>query len=621
MRQNKQAKAGTEDFGALIEADGYYVDKTRFLRPLLTQTDDVALFTRPRRFGKTLTMSMLEEFLRIDPKSPGGSLRQQRLFKGLDVMDDRDLCNKFMGQFPVISITLKNVSGNNYREAIGMFAQSVSELAQDFDFLPGSQKLPSENKQILAILRSKQALLAEGDLSTLKTSISSLATMLYRHFGRKVAVLVDEYDVPLVKAQQNHYHKEMVELYAQFFGFLKKGNGTNPFFKTVMTGCLRVAKNQIFTGANNFTANTVLSLDRDFSSLFGFTPAEADAYLDAFGLLEYKAAVKEHYDGYRFGEDEIYNPWDVGKFVAEARKLADQGDRRKIWPGDYWTGSENTNTRAIKEYVSALSREDNQKLQDLSDGKEVEVAINDSMSYDRLDRRSARDMWSLLLHTGYVTAVREIRGAGQGGGSSENGEGNGIVRLETGPKYLVRIPNAEIRKCFCDSIMAGFDEDMRRDDANARVARALLCGDCAAAKELLQGLLRTYVSMRSLAMGRRPEFYYESMLVALLSTRSGAEIDELHEQPDAGEGYADISFTSYEGDIAVVVELKVSGTKDALDDAVKAALRQIEDRKYAERFINSRRIRKVIAIGMAFCKRVCEADCKILKGAVPANPE
>ena len=162
MRQNKQAKAGTEDFGALIEADGYYVDKTRFLRPLLTQTDDVALFTRPRRFGKTLTMSMLEEFLRIDPKSPGGSLRQQRLFKGLDVMDDRDLCNKFMGQFPVISITLKNVSGNNYREAIGMFAQSVSELAQDFDFLPGSQKLPSENKQILAIRRSKQALLAEG---------------------------------------------------------------------------------------------------------------------------------------------------------------------------------------------------------------------------------------------------------------------------------------------------------------------------------------------------------------------------------------------------------------------------------------------------------------------------
>ncbi len=310
----------------------------------------------------------------------------------------------------------------------------------------------------------------------------------------------------------------------------------------------------------------------------------------------------------------------MGKFVAEARKLADQGDRRKIWPGDYWTGSENTNTRAIKEYVSALSREDNQKLQDLSDGKEVEVAINDSMSYDRLDRRSARDMWSLLLHTGYVTAVREIRGAGQGGGSSENGEGNGIVRLETGPKYLVRIPNAEIRKCFCDSIMAGFDEDMRRDDANARVARALLCGDCAAAKELLQGLLRTYVSMRSLAMGRRPEFYYESMLVALLSTRSGAEIDELHEQPDAGEGYADISFTSYEGDIAVVVELKFSGTKDALDDAVKAALRQIEDRKYAERFINSRRIRKVIAIGMAFCRKICEADCRILKdGAASAG--
>ena len=327
MQERKKVCAGTEDFTAFISSNGCYVDKTRFLRPLLEDTGDVALFTRPRRFGKTLTMTMLRDFLKVDRENPGSTQLQERLFKGLAVMEDRELCARFMGQHPVIFITLKDVAGENFADAVDRLADSVSAIAGDFDFLQDSPELSEENKRILAKLMNKDALLSEPTLGTLKSSLSSLATMLFKHYGRQVAVLVDEYDVPLAKAQQNGYHKEMAAFYGDFLSLLKLKNwdvGTRlskkgpPIFKTVMTGCLRVAKNQIFTGANNFTPYTVLSQGTIFSTLFGFTPEETEAYLSAFGLSGYGEMVKLQYDGYLFDGDEIYNPWDVSKFVASA---------------------------------------------------------------------------------------------------------------------------------------------------------------------------------------------------------------------------------------------------------------------------------------------------------------
>ena len=598
MQEQKRIKAGTEDFERLISSNGYYVDKTRFLRPLLEDTGDVALFTRPRRFGKTLTMTMLRDFLKIDRENPGSTQLQERLFKGLAVMEDRELCARFMGRHPVLFITLKDVDGDDFSGAVGMLADSVSAIAQGMDFLMDSPSLSDANRHDLEILMSRQALKAEDDLGTLKSSLSLLATMLFKHFGRQVAVLVDEYDVPLAKAQQKGYHKQMITFYGGFMSFLKLRNWEqdNPILKTVMTGCLRVAKNQIFTGANNFTPYTVLSQGTIFSTLFGFTPKETEDYLSAFGLSDYGKEVKAQYDGYLFDGDEIYNPWDVSKFVASAveagNKAVLRGTKAKITPANFWVGSESSGTLAIKSYLGTLADEETQKLQDVCDGKEVEIDINDSMNYDSLSQHNAADMWSLLLHTGYLTATKVI----------------------SQKKCAVRIPNDEIRECFRDSIMAGFNEAMRRSSANVNLARALLSGDAYSARRIIQDLLKTYICLHALANRSRPEIFYETLLSTLLMTCEGSEISNLKVEPESGDGYADIAFTSYGADQAVVIELKVRRTDGSLTEAASEAVRQIEERGYAQKFIDSKDIETVTAIGIAFCKRICRIETKILKG-------
>ena len=593
MQERKRVCAGTEDFGAFIESGGCYVDKTRFLRPLLTRTGVVALFTRPRRFGKTLTMTMLRDFLKVDRENPGSTELQERLFKGLDVMEDRELCARFMGQHPVIFITLKDVDGRSFAEAVDSLAFSVSKIANGFSFLNDSSRLSDEDRRTLSILKSKSALLSESTLGSLKHSLSSFSSMLYKHYGRQVVVLIDEYDVPLAKAQQNGYHKDMVNFYNGFMSLLKLQNWEqdNPIFKIVMTGCLRVAKNQIFTGANNFTPYTVLSQGTIFSTLFGFTPKETEDYLSAFGLSEYGKEVKAQYDGYLFDGDEIYNPWDVSKFVEQSSKAVEQGRRDDVSAENFWVGSESSGTLAIKSYLGTLADEETQKLQDVCDGKEVETDINDSMSYDCLSQHNAADMWSLLLHTGYLTATRVI----------------------SQKKCVVRIPNEEIMECFHDSIMAGNIEAMERDMTNTRLAAALLSGDSEAAARLCQDYLRNYVCPRIFAVKAPPEIFYETMLSTLLSTCNGAEINNLKVEKEAGNGYSDLAFTDYDGRIGVVVELKAARTGDELAGAVASALRQIEDRRYADDFMRSSRVRKVVAVGLAFCKRICDGGARILK--------
>ena len=588
MQVQYDIQAGTEDFSSFIASKSYYVDKTRFLRPLLTRTGVVALFTRPRRFGKTLTMTMLRDFLKVDRENPGSTQLQERLFKGLAVMEDRELCESFMGKHPVLFITLKDVAGENFADAVDRLADSVSAIANDFDFLQDSPELSEENKRVLGKLMNKDALLSEPTLGTLKSSLSSLATMLFKHFARQVVVLVDEYDVPLAKAQQMGYHKQMVTFYSSFMSFLKLWNWEqgNPILKTVMTGCLRVA-----TGANNFTPYTVLSQGTIFSTLFGFTPEETSGYLSAFGLSEYAETVRNHYDGYLFDGDEIYNPWDVSKFVEQSSKAVEQGRREDVSADNFWVGSESSGTLAIKSYLGTLADEETQKLQDVCDGKEVETDINDSMNYDSLSRHNAKDMWSLLLHTGYLTATKVI----------------------SQKKCAVRIPNEEIKECFHDSIMAGNIEAMKRDMTNTRLAAALLSGDSEAAARLCQDYLRNYVCPRIFAVKAPPEIFYETMMSTLLSTCNGAEINNLKVEKEAGNGYSDLAFTDYDGRIGVVVELKVARTGDELAGAVASALQLIEDRRYADDFMRSSRVRKVVAVGLAFCKRICDGGARILK--------
>ncbi len=596
MQVQDDIQAGTEDFSSFISSGSYYVDKTRFLRPLLTRTGVVALFTRPRRFGKTLTMTMLRDFLKVDRENPGSTQLQERLFKGLEVMEDRELCARFMGQHPVLFITLKDVAGENFADAVGMLADSVSAIAQGMDFLMDSPRLSDANRHDLEILMSRQALKAEDDLVTLKSSLSLLSTMLFKHYGRQVAVLVDEYDVPLAKAQQNGYHKDMVNFYNGFMSLLKLQNWEqgNPIFKTVMTGCLRVAKNQIFTGANNFTPYTVVSRGTIFSKLFGFTPKETEDYLSAFGLSDYGKEVKAQYDGYLFDGDEIYNPWDVSKFVASAvearEKAAQEGGEAEISTDNFWVGSESSGTLAIKSYLGTLADEETQKLQDVCDGKEVETDINDSMNYDSLSQHNAKDMWSLLLHTGYLTATRVV----------------------SGDRCVVRIPNLEIKECFDKSIMASFEETVSKDSANLAVLDALSSGEDSKAQILLQGMLSSFVSIRAFATRREPENYYEGFLTGLLASL-GRHLQDLKVESDAGSGYADIQFRYRNGSCAMVIELKASGSVGELSSGVQKALSQIEEKQYASRYVEDPTIFKVTAAGIAFLGKSCLVATKTLK--------
>ena len=592
MQVQKRTKAGTEDFERLISSNGYYVDKTRFLRPLLEDTGDVALFTRPRRFGKTLTMTMLRDFLKVDRENPGSTQLQERLFKGLAVMEDRELCARFMGQHPVLFITLKDVAGENFAEAAGKLASSVSRIANGLSFLNESPKLSDEDRRTLSILKSKSALLSESTLGSLKQSLSSLSSMLYKHYGRQVVVLIDEYDVPLAKAQQNGYHRDMAAFYCSLLSFLKLWNWEqgNPILKTVMTGCLRVA-----TGANNFTPYTVLSQGTIFSTLFGFTPKETEDYLSAFGLSEYGKEVKAQYDGYLFDGDEIYNPWDVSKFVEQSSKAVEQGRRQDVAADNFWVGSESSGTLAIKSYLGTLADEETQKLQDVCDGKEVEIEINDSMNYDCLDERNARDMWSLLLHTGYLTATKVI----------------------SQKKCVVRIPNDEIRECFRDSIMASFKDAVRSGGDSLDLGAAILGMDRLKAEKIIKKTLGSYVEARFSATSSRPENFYEGYMLGILSC-SGS-VSSLKLEAQAGRGFADIVFSNSDGDDMAVVELKVAKSSKSVRDTAKKAIEQILDREYARQYVENDTISNVLAASIAFFDRGACVEFKALKGYEAKN--
>ena len=584
--QEKKTRAGTEDFEKLISSNGYYVDKTRFLRPLLEDTGDVALFTRPRRFGKTLTMTMLRDFLKIDRENPGSTELQERLFKGLAVMEDSELCARFMGQHPVLFITLKDVAGENFADAVDRLADSVSAIANGFSFLNGSPRLSAEDRRILSVMTSRSAMLSESDLGTLQESLSSLSSMLYKHYGRQVVVLIDEYDVPLAKAQQNGYHRDMAAFYCSFLSFLKLWNWEqgNPILKTVMTGCLRVA-----TGANNFTPYTVVSDNPLFPALFGFTRKETEDYLSAFDLSEYMGLVKENYDGYRILGEELFCPWDVSNFISDARLLIDHGLKDMVKAKNYWSGSESTNTTAIKDYVGTLSRDDNQRLQDLLDGKEVEIEINDSMNYDSLSQHNAKDMWSLLLHTGYLTATKVI----------------------SQKKCVVRIPNDEIRECFRDSIMESFNEALSSGGKGARLAKALFDGDGRSCEEIMGLMLRRYVSNR-VRSARTPENFYEGFMSGLLAS-IGYRQDELGVEHEAGDGFSDIVIKDPDERRAAVLELKSSANDRSMVPDARRAVAQIEEKRYARELLENERLEHVWAVGIAFYGKICSVVMKDMR--------
>ena len=590
----------------------YFVDKTSYLKNVLEGSGKVLLFTRPRRFGKTVFMSTLNSFLKINKENPTDTSEQLRLFERTQILKDTVFCEKYMGKYPVIFITLKSVDGDNFEDAYKMFAIAVSKVASEYKYLLESSKLDAEDKDKLKRITDESFLMKLENSAILKTSLNTLSELLYKEYGKLPVLLIDEYDVPLAKASyhdlQNSvlykdvkgfiadYHKKMVTLLSGFLGILKD---ENTLTKTVMTGCLKVAKNSIFTGVNNLYVNTVTATEKDYTGLIGFTKDETNRFLDDYDLSEYSSLVKDNYDGYRFYDKEMFCPWDVVNFIRNNYKLKIDGELQQIHADNYWTGT--TSSSAVYEYLGYLTDKDTQKMQDLIDGKSISFSLNDSMNYDSLSEHNPDDFWSLLLHTGYLTldwdkTTEELSKANS---SSKN--------------IFSKIPNLEILKCFTDNIKNRFDNSLKIDNLANRIADAMLSGDNEFVQTQLRIYLKKFVSVRDIASKAPPENYYHGFLNGIFTNCSEEFFTEYHSNTESGDGYADILFTDSVGEKGVVVELKVCREKESRIKKAEEAISQIEEKNYAEPLFEDENITSVQAVGIAFSGKNCAVAVKKLK--------
>ena len=570
----------------------YYVDKTPYIKTLIdTDKSAVMLFTRPRRFGKTVFMSTLNSFLKINKANPSDTSEQLRLFEGTQILKDTEFCEKYMGKYPVIFITLKSVDGDNFEDAYKMFADTVWEVASEYKYLLNSSKLDEQDKEILSQLTDINYLEDSKNSSRLKKTLTHLSSFLYKEYGKLPALLIDEYDVPLAKASyhdllkyrdytgkidaNNTYHSRMVTLMSGFLGILKD---ENTLTKTVMTGCLKVAKNSIFTGVNNLYVNTVVSQDIDYSGLIGFTKDETNRFLDDYDLSEYSSLVKDNYDGYRFFDKEMFCPWDVVNFINESHKKKLNGLTDSINAGNYWIGT--TSSSSIYEYLGYLTDKDTQKMQDLIDGKSVSFSLNDSMNYDNLSEHNPDDFWSLLLHTGYLTVdwdktTEELKKANT---SSKN--------------IFARIPNQEILGCFIQNIKNKFSSSLKKDNLALNIATALLDGNDAFVQEKLRTLLRSFVSIRDNATKAPHENYYHGFLNGVF-TNCKDNLGEYHSNSESGNGYPDILFKDTDFTRVAIIEIKSAPLGSDFVTISENALSQIEEKNYAEPMMTNRTVSSI----------------------------
>ncbi len=599
-------------FEELKDENCYYVDKTAFIKTVFTDSAKVLLFTRPRRFGKTLLMTMFESFLKIDPRKPFDNSKQLELFKGTKILEDKEFCSKFMGQYPVIDITLKGVNGVTFNAGYKMFADIVYAVANKYKYLLNSSKLDDADKGILRQLTDIDYLENQENASRLKNSLKFLAGFLYKEYGKYPILLIDEYDVPLAKASyydaQNKklnendknfkadYHYNMVDLMAGFFDILKDKNALT---KTIITGCLKVAKNSLFTGVNNFTVNSVVDKEKKYTSIIGFTKDETYQFLKDYELDDYAQKVKEHYDGYKFFDKEMFCPWDVVKFVRKNFEFKQSGELSEIETGNYWNGS--TSDNSLSDYIGYLTDNDNQKMQDLVDGKSISFILNESMNYDTLSEHNSDDFWSLLLHTGYLTLDWE-----------KTDETELAKDSKTNKNVVARIPNLEILDCFDKNIKARFSNVVKKDNLALNISNALLEGNVDFVQAKLGPLLRSFVSVRDTATRAPHENYYHGFLNGIF-TNCKDNPGEYHSNIESGDGYADITFNNLGGTKACVIEIKVCKEKESRAKKANEAIEQILEKHYADAIFEDENITSVNAVGIAFSGKNCFISCKKIK--------
>jgi len=597
-------------FAEIRAKNRYYVDKTPYLKAVFSEdeaVDDkslidgttVLLLTRPRRFGKTLLMTMFESFLKISSKNPGDTTIHQSYFKDTKIFEDKEFCKKYMGQFPVIAITLKDVLGDDFESAYLKLAEVVSDKASEFEFLKDSPYLNEKDKAKFNKLCDEDYLKKADKkaISYVTSAIKSLSQMLYKHFKKQVYVLIDEYDVPLAKAHAKGYHEKMVTLMSSFLGFLKDPKrdpekNTSIISKVILTGCLKVAKNSIFTGVNNLKVNTVADQEPQYTGIIGFTKDETHKILKDYELDDFSQTVKNYYDGYKFYDKEMFCPWDVINFISKNFSLKQTGNIDDIKPGNYWDKS--SSDSALEEYLGYLTDNDNQKMQDLVDGKSISFRLNESMNYDTLSEHKSDDFWSLLLHTGYLTVDWE---------QTKKEE----LAKENSKDIFVRIPNLEILECFENNIQNRFNSDFIKLNLHKKLVDALVCGNQQEIYDIFFDMLQKYVSIRDTATKAPLENYYHGFINGIF-TSCEKFISEYHSNYEAGNGYPDITFKAERNTKAVIIEIKATSDEEDMDELAADALAQIDEKNYALPFTKQSKITEIYAYGIVFCKK----DCNIL---------
>ena len=558
---------GIDDFKKLREAGFYYIDKTGLIQQLLQNWGEVNLFTRPRRFGKTLNMSMLKNFFEIGVDST--------LFDGLYISQNEKLCEEYMGKYPVVFLSLKGVDGLNFEDAKDNFRQLIGNEAERFSFLRNSEKLSENEKKKYQSLVSLNGGRYTMNGSELTFSLQTLSQLLYRHYGQKTVILIDEYDVPLDKAFQNGYYQEMVSLLRGFFGQALK---TNEFLQfAVLTGCLRVSKESIFTGLNNFEINSIVDIEHD--EQFGFTEDEVHKLLEDYQLTEYDSDIKEWYDGYRFGDTEIYCPWDVMNYVKKL--VADPNAR----PDAFWINTSSNDL--VKRFVDKADKTTRDEIEQLIAGEAIEKNIRLDLTYDEIDN-SIDNLWSVLFTTGYLTRP--------------GGTVNGAYRLV--------IPNREIREVFIIQIQEWFKQTVMKDAKPVQeFCKAFLEGNAEEIQKRMTAILDKSISiLDTKARDEYKENFYHGLLIGLLRSEPEWLIKS---NKELGDGFCDIFIEPENPDAGIVIEVKYSASLDGMEKMCETALRQIKDCRYDEELRNDGR-EDILAYGIAFCKKRCWVICERL---------
>ena len=559
--KNLKLPVGIEDFQEIRRNGFYYIDKTGLIEQLLDSWGKVNLFTRPCRFGKSLNMSMLRYFFEIGT--------DKTLFDGLHILQRKDLCDEYMGRFPVVFLTLKGVDGLTFEKAKNKLIKIVALEAERFIFLKNSDKLTDNEKQRYCALVKMQNGKYAMDEDTLESALQTLSELLYRHYGQKVVILVDEYDVPLDKAYQNGYYKEMVSMIRSLFGEALK---TNEFLQfAVLMGCLRVSKESIFTGLNNFKIFSIT--DARFDEQFGFTEDEVGKMLKDYHLEEHLAEMKEWYDGYHFGDADIYCPWDV------INRVDDLCDTPEAKPKCYWINS--SGNALVKRFVSIANRTTQDEIEHLIAGEPIEKSVRLDLTYDEIDK-SIDNIWSVLFTTGYLTQV----------GMTEQGA------------YKLVIPNKEVRTVYILQIQEWFKHKIADNtEQMAYFWKAIEDGNAEIIEQYLNQTLSNTISVfDTKAPEMEKENSYHTFLAGMLTGNTDWVVKS---NVEAGEGFADIIIKPQNPDNGIIFELKYSKEASGLDKACERAIKQIRDRRYSEYLQNDGRY-NMIFYGIAFYKKRCK---------------